>query len=211
MITLDITGFYYSCEVPFTGPDQTVFDVLKAAESVRGNNGGKLRVTRDDNNKFVETLEVEFDTFPTTRQKTQDGSAISIKTERPKGPYIFTDDVSDKANRIDKGGEIGLLTWQYYVFNKDGVPKPNTGLTRFITPASSSNVGMEPIILEDGDRITFRVVCIFGIAELIDATLAVAAAAEKVGPITLKAAVDMMRSMEMTQEVEQAMQAAIER
>ena len=191
-ITIDITGFYYSFDVPFDEDIKTVFDVMHRASGKRAPNGGVLSFDLDDQQKFVNEITVNYDSTskPMTRQK--GGSLIP---ERPIGRYSFTDNVLDSQNRVNwTGGQAGLLAWQYYVFDSGNTLKSQFGANgeRVVIPATTSDRGDGAVILADGDRIVWRVVAIFGLPKIFDANMQMLVANSEGAGLSMKAAAEML-------------------
>lgn len=187
-IRLDITGFYYEEDVPFDAGLTTVLDVMvRAAENPSSLNGGRLSYGLDSKG-FVSEIQVRYDAASTPRSR-QDKSPNDspFGLERPRGTYRYADDVLSPRNRVEVQGAVpGLLTWQYYVTDAQGRPKNND---REITPV----VKPLPLALADGDRITWRLVAIFGLNQFIDAARQQVVMESKGQPLSLKAAGRLLR------------------
>lgn len=186
-ITLDITGFYYSIDVSEVGAN-SVLDVLNRANEVRSPNGGVLSFELEDagdRGKFVKRLTVTYDenSNPVTRQK--DNPRLPL--ERKKGVYSYVDNVLDLSNRIGNEGTVpGLLAWQYYVFDRNGMTQNQDRKIR------SASLGVFPFA--DGWRVVWRLVGIFGINELIDNSRENLVAEHNGDTISLKAAAQILQN-----------------
>jgi hypothetical protein len=187
-ITLDITGFYFSSTIDFTEDLKTVEDVMERMRGRRSKTGGVLDFKLDEG-KFIEFISVEYDgrDNPTTRQI---NSAIKTKI-RPRGVYKYIDNVFEADNRIQAGGIPGLLVWQYYVTSQEGVLKSGATKdgTRVVLPLSTSNIG---VTLADNDRITWRLVGIFGLNKILDDNRPVLAANSNGTTLSLKRAFEIL-------------------
>ncbi|MDP4021039.1 hypothetical protein Q8W71_00245 [Methylobacterium sp. NEAU 140] len=180
-IKLDITGFYYSIDVDSSGVT-TVLDVLNRANGIRSPNGGVLSFRLDKG--FVSSLTVEYDgqSSPKSRQNNS-----PFGPNRPVGIYSYTDDVFSQSNRISNSGNIpGLLAWQYYIFDSAGKQKSGD---RTIVPVSKASTTFQ---IQDGDRIVWRLIGIFGLNQFIDAAQQNLVAEAKGQPLSLKAAGDIL-------------------
>ena len=191
-VTLDITGFYYSTTIDLTDKIKTVEDVMDAAKDKPGDQGGQLSFVRNKIDKrFIDTITVDYPegSTPVTRQKNG-----KKPLERPTGKYTFTDDITDKRNRIDwTGGEPGILAWQYYVFDsKRTLKSSGKNNERVILPMAESDRKPDGVTLEDGDRIVWRLVTIFGIASIIDAKMDMLVAKGGKGPMSVKNAMALI-------------------
>ena len=125
---------------------------MRAAASKPAPNGGKLSVASDLNG-FVNSITVVYP--DTTRPESrQDGGP------RPVGVYSYDDNPTDGGNVIPGGGDInGQLAWQYYVCRSGMIVNSD----RTIIPFNKSDTGsVGP--LQDGDRIIWRPVAIFGLS-----------------------------------------------
>lgn len=195
MITLDIAGFYYRGSVPPSGI-VTVLELMKALRGVRTPNGGVLDFRLDRDDRFIETISVDYDrtSNPESRQQ---NLTPSLPKRRPTGLYSFTDDVMDPANRISSPGRVpGLHAWQYYVSDIDGKMKsqfnPTTGL-RGIAPVAESDQDPFGAPLADGDTVVWRLIGIFGLNHFFDSQRTMLLAKSGGRPLGLKAAIEVMK------------------
>lgn len=186
MITLDITGFYYRYATS-PGGIYSVFDLMNSAQGVRVQNGGVLSFQQDPNG-FVDTITVDYDdnSQPVSRQSGE---------PRQKTKYSFTDNVRSPVNRISvPGSSTGLLVWQYYITDERGTLKSGAdaqGIRTIVPFTLSDQPPGAPLV--DGDTVTWRLVAIFGVADLIDQNKDRLAKINEGGPLSLKAALRALR------------------
>lgn len=174
-VEVDITGFYFDEKV-IIKKGSTVFDVMKAVRDKTANAEKKLTfsdavddpATEKDENRFLRSITVTYtgSAVPRSRQ------SYTPKKERL---FHFADTPQQKITAMEggqpkEGAAPGALAWQYYVLSKplsDGSGRVlknviGNGNQRRIVPfkdSASANGGIE---LEDGDRIVWRLVGIFG-------------------------------------------------
>jgi hypothetical protein len=199
MITLDITGFYYSFQVPYRNDLKTVFDLMKAAMGEKSNNGGIMTFSLEEPPKddFLSSITVKYGPTgkPTSRQTNLDPT---IPPLRPTGTYSFTDDVTKPANRIssgEPGGVPGLLTWQYYIIDKNGVLQSGAGSDRkrTIVPMKLSDKNGQRA-LQDGDTVVWRLVGIFGLNQFFDRNMKLLVEKSNGKPLGVKAAFEIFKA-----------------
>ncbi|MEM1039019.1 MAG: hypothetical protein AAGI12_06065 [Pseudomonadota bacterium] len=187
-ITVDVTGFFYRQEVPFT-PGMNVLDVMKEAEMIN-NPTQSLNFTApaDDNgNAFVSEITVKFTQQPVSRQKS---AAVIPPADllRPSGTYSYDDNPADANGDFDEakvikvpsvGGEVPqeiFLAWQYYVLGDKKLLSGGDQGERFIKPMNRSGESPGPIVLEPGFEIRWRLVGIAGITDILRKRVAAAKA-----------------------------------
>lgn len=173
-ITIDVTGMYYSNTVT-VAEGSTVFDVMQAASVQRApGNGGiltfGLELASDGvtPSGFLNQIKIVYDeeSDPRSRQLVTAGQPGA---PRPKGVYLYNDDMSRDPFLVD-GGVSFRLAWQYYISDAEGRSRnANVDGTRKIVPFLRSNEGEGSVELHNGDRIVWRAVAIFGIDEAIEA------------------------------------------
>lgn len=188
MIYLDITGFYYRYAVDPTGIT-TVFDLMNSAAGKTSGNGGVLTFEPQGNSSFCQTITVDYG--PASKPESrQSGDA------RPKGRYSYTDDVTDKKNWIIVPGCVpGFHVWQYYITDADGKVTSglNTNGERRILGFKESDKPPYGASLKDGFTVTWRLVAIFGLAEIIDNNREILLARSGGKPMGLKAVMAALR------------------
>lgn len=154
-IEIDITGFYYRNSIDAESI-VTVADAMKKAAAGPAPNGGLLTVT-DDANGFVNSITV---VYPSAASP-QSGQGLGA---RPKGIYGFNDDPLTGNNAVPGTGNInGQLVWQYYVERGGAVLNNDRKIYAYTESDSAPMVGA----LEDGDKIIWRLVAIFGLQEMM--------------------------------------------
>ncbi len=175
-VGVDITGFYFD-ETVIVKKGATVFDVMTAVAAKTKGTDKELTFaaapvddpkTPADETRFLKSITVTYGESAVPRSR---------QSHRPKKERLFhfSDSPQQKIVAMENGepkkdAAPGALAWQYYVLSKpldngSGRVLKNaigTGNLRRIVPFKDSNTANGGIELEDGDRIVWRLVGIFG-------------------------------------------------
>jgi hypothetical protein len=160
-VTLDVTGMYFSKEVevePNSSVKQVMDTVQTSTTGASQQFSFKAKINPRNGREFVGKITV-FHTGPAVSRQYQPGGDPPNRYK--SGEYEWDDEINPKLPE-----EVPQLIWQYYVTDKDGKSKSGKfGGTRVIVPFSESDVGAlgyeAPVVFEDGDVITWRMVGIF--------------------------------------------------
>lgn len=178
-VIIDIAGMYYGREVLLEMENPTVRDALSAArladkaDRAAGEDVPQLNYAEDDRNpNFLRSITVDHKVLVESRQTIQRPDVD--KRFYPAGEYTFRSDPVATGVRSD--GTVGFIsvdqagnptgkqfiqTWQYYVYDKDGVDisrKASSEVIRKVVPFSVNDPSNK---LEDGGQVVFRLVTIF--------------------------------------------------
>jgi len=180
-VIVDIAGMYYGREVFLKGENPTVRDALDAArladkadrETENGKDVPQLNYAEDDRNpNFLRSITVDHK-VPVESRQTKNLPEAN-KRFYPAGEYTFRSDGVAEGVRSD--GSVGFVsvdqagnptgkqfiqTWQYYVYDKNGVDISRSASganTRKVVPFSVNDPSNA---LEDGGQVVFRLVTIF--------------------------------------------------
>lgn len=178
-VTVDVAGMYYGRLVHLDKVNPTVKDALDAArltdkaERKSGLDVPQLNYAEDDRNpSFLRSITVDH-MVPVESRQTRD-LPDSNKRFYPAGEYTFRSDGVAEGLRsdgsfgfvsVDQGGKPTgknfIQTWQYYVYDKNGVDISRKGSTANIRKVVPFSINDPSNILEDGGQIVFRLVTIF--------------------------------------------------
>lgn len=177
-VVFEITGFYFRKTLqPGMAQGKSVRAITEMLQDTKGDDGGTLLASQFDSKGFLQRLTVSFrDQDPKSGQirRPEDfaGPAPHEPQVFPRGVYSYRD---LPKNSFAGDGLISFSpSWQYYIFGRDNKLKnaaqrgPNDELLpRTIIPAGSSNTGDNSVEIVDGDRITWRLVAIGGVADAL--------------------------------------------
>jgi hypothetical protein len=178
-VTVDIAGMYYGREVFLTGKNPTVRDALDAArladkaDRIAGRDVPQLNYAEDDRSpNFLRSITVDHKIAVESRQ-TRDLPDAN-KRFYPAGEYTFRSDGVAEGVRSD--GSVGFVsvdqagnptgkqfiqTWQYYVYDENGVDISRRAASAVIRKVVPFSVNDPSNVLEDGGQVVFRLVTIF--------------------------------------------------
>ncbi|MEL6316855.1 MAG: hypothetical protein AAFR16_04345 [Pseudomonadota bacterium] len=169
-VRFEIVGFYYRKSIPAEeAVGKTVQKITRSLLDTPSDDGrGTLFAAQFDGEGFLQRLSVSFrEQPPLSGQATRAGPGAEPQSF-PRGVYSYKD-VTQNAFHGD-----GLISfspaWQYYIFDrenrlKSGARAAEDGFRRTIVPAGESNQPPDGVEVADGDRISWRLVAIGGVAE----------------------------------------------
>jgi hypothetical protein len=156
-VTVDLTGMYFSFTAQ-ADPKWSVLQVMQAvATATKGTDHEFAFVQKAnlDGRTYVEEISVNHKKPAISRQKPF-GTASPRQSKA--GLYIWNDRVNQMPSEA-----VPQLIWQYYVTDANGKSKIGKfGGTRIVVPFADSNTaGDWPVVFEEGDVITWRMIGIF--------------------------------------------------